>query len=634
LWQLFFDTNLNHRYIVVRVHSAGRYTLQVQLMVAVLVGALAFVLGYQLIPATLGIEVVRYATKPLFHFIYAVIAVLSIRELRAAYTGSASARLYWMLFLAALFGVCIIASHNSYGYKVLSDEYVVCSQAKSMYFQGTSDYPVGTFLRYGEVKPLSSLVDKRPPSFSALLAVVHDLSGYRVGNVFVLNSVLCFALIWLLLCAALRFAPEGLGRSQLVAWVLCLLFSLPLLGQVATGAGIDLYNLFLLAASALLAWRVLEQLDAESCLLWLLVSFLLFNARYESVLYVLSVGAILVLKSYRMGRVPEFAAVCLLPVGLVFFLLRHKVFDALPELSWQVDAGTQAFSFSYFARNAGHAIGYLYEIDRQSSGSCALAYLGSVALLVLLVRGMRKWLTGHKASHQDLVLIAYGAVVCINFMLLMCYHWGRIDELEVSRLALPLFLLFGACIFRVLQELYRNGATRIAQVLLAVAVTSVVLISMPSVSAELRLKNNYHAQMDAWALRQIETQGDPAAMVVTSGTLFWDLHQIAAQHPSHVVAHLQDFEFHRANRSFNPYLLEQVKIDPLTGELTVLGGVDLGRQYSTQILAEMPYKPYHYARLSKLLEPKADALKLGELEGPALEFYQRYPIEYWFMRIP
>ena len=603
-------------------------------MAVLLVGLLAFFFGYQVIPATLGVEVVRYGTKPLFYILYVALCYLFFREVRAAYVDRNNVRLRWELFIAALFGVCFITTHDSYGYKVLSDEYVVCSQAKSLYFQGTSDYPVGTFSRYGEVKPLSSLVDKRPPAFSALLALVHDLSGYRVGNVFILNSIICFGLVWLLLFAAKIGAADGIGLTQQLAWVLCLLFSLPLLGQVSTGAGIDLYNLFLLAASALLAWRVLEQLDAESCLLWLVVSFLLFNARYESVLYVVSVGAILVLKAYRMGRVPEFTAVCLLPVGLVFFLLRHKVFDVLPELSWQVDAGAQAFSFSYFARNAGHAIGYLYEIDRQSSGSCALAYLGSVAMLVLLVRGMRKWLTGHKASHQDLVLIAYGAVVCINFMLLMCYHWGRIDELEVSRLALPLFLLFGACIFRVLQELYRNGATRIAHALLAVAVASVVLISMPSVSAELRLKNNYHAQMDAWALQQIEEQGDPAALVVTSGTLFWDLHHIAAQQPSHVQAHLQDFEFHRANRSFNPYLLEQVKIDPLTGDLTVLGGVDLGREYSTQILAEMPYKPYHYARLSKLMEPKADALRLGQLEGPELEFYQHYPIEYWFMRIP
>ena len=603
-------------------------------MAVLLVGLLAFVFGYQVIPATLGIEVVRYGTKPLFYVLYAAVCYLSFREIRAAYADRNNVRLRWELFIAALFGACFIVTHDSYGYKVLSDEYVVCSQAKSIYFQGTSDYPVGTFFRYGEVKPLSSLVDKRPPAFSALLALVHDLSGYRVGNVFILNSVICFGLVWLLLFAAKIGAPDGICFSQQLAWVLCLLFSLPLLGQVSTGAGIDLYNLFLLAASALLAWRVLEQLDAESCLLWLVVSFLLFNARYESVLYVLSVGAIILLKAQRMGRIPGFAAVCLVPIGLVFFLLRHKVFDALPELSWQLDAGAQAFSFSYFSRNLGHAIAYLFEIDRQSSSSCLLAYLGSVALLMLIVRGVRKLLAGNKASHQDLVLIAYGAVVCINFMLLMCYHWGRIDELEVSRLALPIFLLFGACIFRVLQELCRSGKTRIAHALLAVAVASVVLISMPSVSAELRLKNNYHAQMDAWALRQIEAQGDLAAMVVTSGTLFWDLHQIAAQHPSHVVAHLKDFEFHRVNRSFNPYLLEQVKIDPMTGELTVLGGVDLGDQYSTQVLAEMPYKPYHYARLSKLLEPKADVFRLNKIEGPELEFYQHYPIEYWFMRIP
>ena len=605
-----------------------------QLLLLALIGLLAIALGAHGLPAELGIEVVRYATKPLFYVIYAALAYFVLRELSAVMTDRASVRGHCGLCIAALLGALISITHDTYGYKVLSDEYVVCSQAKSLYFQGTSDYPLATFRQYGEVKPLDSLVDKRPPAFSVLLALLHDLSGYRVANVFVLNTLLCVVLFWLLLYAVRRTAPEEFAPSQQIAWLLSLVFSLPLLGYVATGAGIDLYNLCLLAASALLAWRVLQQATASSCLLWLLVSFLLFNARYESVLYTLSVGAILLLKAQRMGRVPAFAGVCLLPLGLVFFLLRHKVFAALPEISWQVDAGASAFSWSYFSTNIGHAIGYLYAIDRQSSGSAVLAYFGSVALLVLLVRGARQLCAGRKPSDQDVVLIAYGAVVCLNFVLLMCYHWGRVDELEVSRLALPLFLLFGACIFRVLQVLYGGGRWRAAHCLLAVAVASVLLVALPRVSADLRLKHNYYAQIDAWALRHIEAQADPAALVVSARTLFWDLHQIAAQQPSHVQTHLQDFEFHRANRSFNPYLLEQVKIDPLTGELTVLGGVDLGRQYTTEVLAELPYKPYHFARLSKLLEPQGDAVQLPELQGAELNFYQRYPIEYWLLRIP
>ena len=403
----------------------AKFSWVVQLVGVLFVGLLAFVLGYHVITTEAGIEIVRYGTKPLFYFVYAAVCYFSFREARALFSGCGNVRYHWGLLIAALLGVLFITTRDSYGYKVLSDEYVICSQAKSLHYQGTSDYPVGTFSSYGEVKPSTPLVDKRPPAFSVLLAVVHDLSGYRVGNVFFLNSVVCFGLAWLLLHAARMCAPDGFGRGQQIAWVLCLLFSLPLLGQVATGAGMDLYNVFLITASALLAWRVLQSPESEGFLLWLAVSFLLFNARYESVLYVLSVGVVLALKSWRMRRMPMFAWVCLIPLGLVFFLLRHRVFDAMPALNWQLDEGVaNAFSFSYFYKNIGHAVSYLYEVDIQSSASCCLSYFGTVAMLILAVRGAKSVLARKKPCNKDIVLVAYGGVVAVNFGLLIVLSLG------------------------------------------------------------------------------------------------------------------------------------------------------------------------------------------------------------------
>ena len=39
-----------------------------------------------------------------------------------------------------------------------------------------------------------------------------------------------------------------------------------------------------------------------------------------------------------------------------------------------------------------------------------------------------------------------------NFFLLMCYHWGQIDQFEVSRLALPLMLLMALAVPFVLMD--------------------------------------------------------------------------------------------------------------------------------------------------------------------------------------
>ncbi len=79
---------------------------------------------------------------------------------------------------------------DTYQHKVLFDEYVL--QATGFHLHATKE--VGTVIRAyqfdGTWLPIDTYLDKRPYFFTFLLSLVHDLTGYRIANIFVLNSLL------------------------------------------------------------------------------------------------------------------------------------------------------------------------------------------------------------------------------------------------------------------------------------------------------------------------------------------------------------------------------------------------------------------------------------------------------------
>ncbi len=590
-----------------------------------LVGVSVFVASYWLVPAEVGLECVRYLTKPLFYLL-----LLSVAGLLAGLF--CPPRKCWYLLVLATVGTLVLVVQQSYSYRVLSDEYVICAQAKSLHEYGTSDYPVRTFPAYGELKRQEALVDKRPPAFSVLLALVHDLTGYRPVNVFILNTAIGFTFLLLLLHAA-RFAADRKWEwYESGAWVLVLACSLPLLSLSMTGAGLDLLNVFLIFSSAWLAWKVLSEDSPRWVFAWLGVSWLLFNCRYESILFVLSIGAVLLVKVFQTKRLPVVGALYTMPFLLAPYVLRHRVFDLSPEISWQAGQG-KPFDFSYFPGNLGHAVDYLFVPHLQGSGSLLLAWLGLISLLVLGVRFIRSRSFRRMPSVADVVFFAYGGVILINLFLLMCYYWGRLDELEVSRLALPVFFLFGVSIYRVALRI-SSSRPKLVRCFLVCGLVYVFVYAVPSKSETLALKGNYHAEIDSWALGQVRGRGEPNPMVISTGPLFWYLHDVSSMPPDALEFKLRGFEFHRRCHSMNAYLLQKIKVDPITGDETILDGENLSRIYATSVISEMSYKPYHIARLSKIEEMKESFSKQMNYPTADIDFYRKHPVEYWFFQIP
>lgn len=327
---------------------------------------------------------------------------------------------------------------DSYQHKVLFDEYVL--QATAWHMHATKE--IGTVVRaydlFGTWQPIDTFVDKRPYFFTFLLSLVHDLTGYRLANVFVLNSALAAAFLAL----TYWFARQLTNRTGGLLAV-ALLATLPLLGQNATGAGMEVHNLAMLLFTMCAALLYLRAPDGDRAALLCLSAVLLAQSRYESVLFVGPVALVLLAGWWRAGRMLLPWAGVAVPLLLVPYAWQSRVVTATPLL-WQLrDGETARFSVGYLGRNLTGAINFFFNVGTKLANSWYLSVLGFVALGWAVFAAAR-WLARHPRTlppAAPLVTTLFGAGIVANLTLLMFYYWSQLDDVVASRFALPMCLL-------------------------------------------------------------------------------------------------------------------------------------------------------------------------------------------------
>jgi hypothetical protein len=160
-------------------------------------------------------------------------------------------------FIAAavilLFSIVAI-TNETFRSKILYDEYVLQSTAYNMHFFREVSAMVRGYDVLGTFIASDSYLDKRPYFYPFLITLVHDFTGYRAGNAYLLNAGLL---------------PTALGVAYLVGrsiaqWrggilAVALLGALPVFGQNATGSGMELINVTMLLTSIALGTAYLAR---------------------------------------------------------------------------------------------------------------------------------------------------------------------------------------------------------------------------------------------------------------------------------------------------------------------------------------------------------------------------------------
>lgn len=337
---------------------------------------------------------------------------------------------YLFIGLASL----IVVFADVHQHKILFDEYVLDATAYNMHLFKK----VGTVCRAydfdGSFLPVEAYLDKRPYFFAFLLSLIHDLLGYRSGNVFILNGLLGVLLIYITYQVTNHLANLRAARVSV-----CLLATLPLVAQLVSSGAMEIQNMTVLALTFWLALVYYQKPKPESLITLCLWTVLLALSRYESILYVFPVAVVIVLGWIKNKSIFLPKVLYGLPFLYIPVVWHSRYLDNMPSM-WELKAGqTSRFSLSYLAGNVEGFWAYFSNISPFLPNSIFLTFNVLISILLafwLVYSKRRQWRQGLFDSRVVLVVFLLSTLLSSGLMLF--YYWGRLDDLMATRFSLPL----------------------------------------------------------------------------------------------------------------------------------------------------------------------------------------------------
>ncbi|MEY4940989.1 MAG: hypothetical protein RIQ93_2724, partial [Verrucomicrobiota bacterium] len=354
-----------------------------------LTAILAVVLGFFAIPDR---PAITFVSRTGFWLVLAAFALFvralgqnfgpALRELRGG-------KIDWASVAVVTAGGLVLLVHETFGFKIVMDEIMLLGTSMSMHLDKTVLTPVRGNDIQGTFVILDGMMDKRPLFFPFLVSLLHDLTGYRPSNAFVLNCGLTFVFLGLVNLTGRLLAGRYAG------WLGVILFAgLPLLAQNATGGGFELLNLVMILATMLLGARWLQQKDSPALAAFCFSALLMAQVRYESVVFLLPVAGLILWVWVREGRTCLSWPVVVAPLLMVHYPLQHRIFD-LRVSAWELGSKPgyeKVFSPAYITENLQHALTFFFAKPSDQPNSLVLSLLGWVALpffILLLAKSLR-----------------------------------------------------------------------------------------------------------------------------------------------------------------------------------------------------------------------------------------------------
>lgn len=346
---------------------------------------------------------------------------------------------HWFGCLLAGIIAIALSTRDATGFKILYDEHVLSSTARSMHIDQIAYVQAAGHFIDGELVATVGNTDKRPLLFPFMLSIVHNVFGYDVANAFVLNAALGFVTLALLYGLVARLCSRSYGILSLL-----LFGGLPLLAQNVTGGGYELFNLCLILALALTAAHYFGRDSQQGGLdLMIMSSVLLANVRYESILYVLVPPAVVLLNYLRSGKLHLTWFSSLTPLLLLAPLLSFRVFRDQPNFIQT--SQENFFSLRHLPANLSEAATYLFDWQGDYTNSLLLSVIGLISLLVLLARYLPRVLDLARQRDPAVAFIPVLIVILGATTLTLCNWWGGWTDPATQRFSLPFQLTLVVC---------------------------------------------------------------------------------------------------------------------------------------------------------------------------------------------
>jgi hypothetical protein len=504
----------------------------------------------------------------------------------------------WVTFAVIALGGMVLLVHETSGFKVLMDEISMLGTSMNMHYNKTALMAVRGNDIQGTFELLDGgMLDKRPLFFPFLVSLVHDLTGYRPENAFVVNGILAFVFLGLVATICRKLAGRVAG------WLGVALFAgLPLLAQNANGGGFELLNLVMLLTTLLLGVRFVERGDEPSLTAFVFSALLLAQVRYESVLYLVPVALLTLWVWRRDRRLPISWAVSLTPLLMIHYPLQHRIFDLRPAV-WELASKpgySTPFSFGYIPENLVHAVGFFFGRPTDQPNSYVFSVLGWIAVpffVLILVKRLRLL---REQSPVVLTTMAFSLVFAAQFLLLMCYFWGKFDEPVIRRLSLPTHLGLLIALVSILPEF---GGIVVTRWLFSAALVGLFAVGVPSMAAHAYSQEYLPGRETAWRREFMKEQPRKDYLVIDNDAMLWVTHKISATPIEQAIKRRDSIAFLMRTRTFSDvYVFQRYDIDPKTGGMTLREGDDLGPDFVLETIREERLQILKLERLSRLKE--------------------------------
>jgi hypothetical protein len=508
----------------------------------------------------------------------------------------------WRRHLPGLLAVVVcgifLQVNEPHRFRVMFDEYAMLSTSMNMHL--TRHAAVASESQYanGKMQYAGEYIDKRPLGFPILVSLVHDVTGYRPANTFVVNAMAGFAFLGTVYLIGVLLGGTGLGLLGIL-----LATGLPLVAQTAAGGGLDLLGAAMVLAVMVQVIRHLRAPTLENS--ELLVAAYLFAAqvRYESLILGFLVGAVMVLGWWRSRRMEMSRLLTVSPLLLLTPVLINFVYVGNPGFFESHRMGVEAFSWTFLNGNLAENLYFLFNWDGSTVNSPLLSMVGIISMLLCLVKFARSAPTWLKTGDPLLAvagLIAYG----LGFSVLtLFYFWGKWTDPIAARLSFPLQLaLLISVLYASTLLLNTPRRLRVAQIAAALFILGYTL----PVSARHQATNDMAASREtSWAVDYILTHCDESTLILSPSALPFVCHERPAVGFA-VAAHSDSILQLLGPKT--PYrqilVLQELVHNPDTGQWEIWRGSNLTQTIPGMVLepvTEHAFVAGYLSRISRLI---------------------------------
>jgi hypothetical protein len=539
---------------------------------------------------------------------------------------------YWREHRSALIlvaaGTLFLHLHEPHMLRVFYDEPTHALVALNMHLEKSamgatvSNYVGETFVT-GDPYPVA-----RPYLFPLLVSVLHDVTGYRVANVFVLN----FLLTPLVLLGAYLLAHKLGGR--LAGYVAAgLLVTFPLLAQNATSGGYDVLNMALVAALMLVTlayFRSAERSRGPLMNLSLALALLVGATRAESVLYLVPWGLVTLALWRRDRRVQltSFAAVS--PVFLLpgFMSNLHMLHNDAAMVADLRTGGQAFFAVANLPKHLAEAVYYFFHFDPESTNSVVLSLLGVIGLVVLLVQ-VAGSVRARRANSAEAVFAFFALCVLAIYLFVLTMFWSSPADPLAARFCLSLALVWSVTAgWLVAQVKWLKGHPR-------VVFGAVVLWGAVAAAPAMSRAYSTHGLTPAWADRYFIEFAESRDRRTTLYAMQGNASFVAGRFASTLLARVRLFPAVHV-RAVKAGLYREVLVlqtlDPASGgRWQPRQGQELPANIVLETVDERLVGPFALARISRLVGyKKADGtLVTPSSDDPDIRLRETASYEEW-----